>query len=148
MLKNQKNDYRLDDHVEPVHYDLTVTPHLENFTFIGSVSIHIEAKFEGINAITLMRENLDIKSVNLQHNGRNIALENQYFNEVTDKWTLALSENLIENEVYELHIDYSGIIGEGREGLFRSFYWENGKRKWLVSTQFQPTKSRNVFPGL
>lgn len=148
MLKNQRIDYRLDDHVEPVHYDLTVTPHLENFTFDGSVAIRIKAKFDGISAITLMKENLCIKSVNLQHNGREIALENQYFNEITDKWTLALSENLIKNEVYALQIDYSGIIGEGREGLFRSSYQESGKRKWLISTQFQPTKSRNVFPGL
>lgn len=145
LLENQNENYRLDGLIQPEHYDLTITPHFENFTFNGTVIIHLEAKVEGVSSINLLKENLNIEKFTLFKDWKEVPIMSEYYNELTDKWTIVLAKSL-ENGTHTLRIDYSGVIGTEREGLFRSDYWENGRRKLLVATQFQPTKARNLFP--
>ena len=51
----------LPDSVRPVHYDLTLTPDFENFTFAGEVDITVRMA-PGTSEIVLNCAEIDIKS--------------------------------------------------------------------------------------
>ena len=45
-----------------------------------------------------------------------------------------------------LFISYDSQLNTTLGGLYRSFYEENGKRRWLALTDFEPTGARHAFP--
>nr|CAD7575715.1 unnamed protein product [Timema californicum] len=47
---------------------------------------------------------------------------------------------------YRLHLNYKGYHREDMAGFYRSYYYKNGVKRWLASTQFQPTSARRAFP--
>jgi aminopeptidase N len=67
------------------------------------------------------------------------------YDEVTDKWTINLEQNLTLTQ-HILTVSYLGFMRDDMEGFYRSYYMENGKKVWMASTQLQQTEARRAFP--
>lgn len=69
--ENYIADYTLPRNVKPLHYDLTLIPDLEQFTFEGEESIRVRIVGNDVRQITIHTLFLDIKEVTFitQENG-------------------------------------------------------------------------------
>lgn len=143
-------NYRLSGDVVPSHYQVTLTPHLDNWTFDGHVIIHVQAKVASLQAITLHANILDIKTVKVYlpaaptddlYAGMSTTYE-----QTTHKLTIPVNRNLVTDTTYYIEIEYSGEMRDDMAGFYRSTYMENGVEKRLGSTQFQTTSARRAFP--
>jgi len=47
---------------------------------------------------------------------------------------------------YRLRLKFSGVLGTGLEGFYRSSYREGNVTRWVAATQFQATDARRAFP--
>lgn len=54
------NEYRLPGNVKPTHYDLTLRPDLEQFTFDGEASIRVNIQGDSVRQITIHQLDLSI----------------------------------------------------------------------------------------
>lgn len=76
-------------------------------------------------------------------------LNTQYtYNNITEIITINSETDLVINSNYMLSIDFTGDLDlVDMKGVYRSEYInENGKKIYLVTTQFQATHARNGFP--
>lgn len=145
--------YRLPTDIAPTHYDIDLTTNLtlkdpkeDSFIFHGTVKI----KFKVLNAVSNIvlhkHRELSILSHSLQMKDSNFTSSAQMFDSISEKWNLHFNTTLIQSENYVLTISYSGLINGDMKGFYRSYYYENGNKMWLATTQFQSTSARRAFP--
>jgi aminopeptidase N len=146
------NKYRLPRGISVSKYEIEITPYFEDigsnaaFTFDGKVVITLSTTWTNVSAIILHASNLDVKSLVLQ-NGDTTIPTNPFGHEVdTDKLIIRLDENLEENVNYTLTMQYIGKLEDNLRGFYRSSYIEESGKKWLGTTQFQPSDARSAFP--
>lgn len=151
-------NYRLSTDVKPIHYDLMLTPYFvtegshQPFTFDGMVSIQLQATRAGVNQIQLHMNDLIITDWFLR-DGTVSASDGVFvaadYEELTHKWTIPLNTGFVMDptKVYTLTISYTGFLREDMNGFYRSYYYENGVKQWMATTQFQMTESRRAFPN-
>ncbi|XP_077287766.1 membrane alanyl aminopeptidase-like [Arctopsyche grandis] len=66
--------------------------------------------------------------------------------EIFDFWTINFDDSLPVNDEVKIEISYNGILHNNNFGFYKSYYKEDGKIKWLATTQFEPTHARKAFP--
>lgn len=149
MIKNKKS-VRLSNYISPIHYNLTIKPDLESFTFSGKEIIKIKINKE-VKQITLHSKDLDIETVkyiNLSaqagKSGEQFSIKITY--DMRKETTTFYFKNKIEKGQGELSIVFSGIITENLRGLYKSKYVLDGKEKYIATTQFEATDARRAFP--
>jgi aminopeptidase N len=147
----------------PTHYDLVYdTIDFVNFTFSGHVSIHGTALSSDCRSIKLHALSLQLTSASLSlmsagssgsdkhlvlataHEFR-YHLRNQTCDVVfSDDTVIAPGQN------YCLICAFCGILNDQMRGLYRSAYMrsDNGVRRYMATTQFEPTDARRAFPCL
>lgn len=113
-------DYRLPTHVAPVHYELTLEPLFDSFTFNGVASIQVEVTEEA-NNITLHANQLTITNVTVRNSSSEFqvaAVSND-----TDKQFLIIqfSSNIAVGDYY-LDITYVGELNSNNRGFYRGNY--------------------------
>jgi puromycin-sensitive aminopeptidase len=147
MKPNPKNKVQLEKHISPIHYNLTLAPDLESFTFSGKEIIKIKIDKE-IKQITLHSKDIDIETVKINSKGGKNA--EQFSTKIeydTEKETATFYfKNKIKKGNGELSIVFSGIINEGLRGFYKSKYNLDGKEKYIATTQFEATDARRAFP--
>ncbi|KAI1317204.1 Aminopeptidase 2 mitochondrial [Mortierella claussenii] len=140
----------LPTNVRPTHYDLTLTPDLTHFTFLGHVLINLDVN-KPTTAITLNSNQLDITSARLT----NLALKTESSQEATDitldssneTATFTFAEELQPGSTAVLHIHFKGILNDSMNGFYRSsFKDEEAKTHYIATTQFEATDARKAFP--
>ncbi|XP_052869863.1 aminopeptidase N [Anopheles cruzii] len=167
---------RLPRSIEPIAYDIQLTPWLEedNFTFTGTVEILIRVK-ERCNNVTLHAAALRIFDATVarhriaspedpadlseeetdepDHNSTGTDFAEQFVEidhnvTVASKqfYVLVLKEDLEQGAQYVVRIRYEGILNDYLQGFYRSSYTANNETKWIATTQFQPTDARRAFP--
>lgn len=149
-------DYRLATTVWPQHYVVEVTPYFSNehgkqqFTFDGKVDITLSSNVRDVREITLHSNELkisqDIKLRDAITPSTIIKIITQSYDPRTHKYTIGLGSSLPVGRKYVLSMLYVGKLNSDMKGFYRSSYEENGKIKWLATTQMQPTNARRVFP--
>lgn len=147
-------EYRLNDEVWPLHYDIELTPYFEDegdhkaFTFDGFAMITLKPTKNGVTKISLHKAQLNISSMFLKRadNSLDIPTGAVQFDEETDILTIPVNEPLSSSISYVLIFDYVGSLGVDMHGFYRSYYNVGGKKVWMASTQFQPTHARRAFP--
>ncbi|KAI9223610.1 aminopeptidase 2 [Blastocladiella britannica] len=136
----------LPKHILPTSYKLTVTPDLENFTFVGHVDILLHTAAE-TEYIELNAHKLQIQSATVSTRGHSYKAGPAEYNEETQTVKLPLEATLAAGlDDVVLAIDFTGLIGDDMSGFYRSNYEDEGVKKTMVSTQFEAVDARKAFP--
>ena len=142
----------LPDNVRPVHYDLTLTPNFDDFTFDGEVDITVRIR-PGTTEITLNCAEIDIKSAAVswsdtdgQHaqDASSIAYDAE-----AETATIGIAgtpaDGLVGNQ--HLRMTFTGELNDKLRGFYRSQYTNpEGETAYLATTQFEATDARRSLP--
>lgn len=134
----------LPTNVKPLHYDLTLEPLFDSFTFNGEVAIKLHVN-ERTNFVTLNCLEIEIKQAAI--NDLAIAADAITFDEDKQTATFTLADHLVEGAEAVLTIKFVGQLNDKMAGFYRSSYQENGRTKYLATTQMEPTDCRRAFPS-
>lgn len=146
---------RLPRNTIPKSYDIKLIPFLieDNFTFIGEVTILVEIVEESRN-ITLHSMELIINEVNLYFlnstNNNNTKESIQITNkrhDIPNQFYIIETDTKLSKGFYQLHFKYEGALNDDLQGFYRSSYMSGNEKRWLATTQFQPTFFRSAVPS-
>ena len=126
----------------PLNYKLTFEPDLKKFTFTGLESISINCK-KSVNIITMNCAELKIKSC-IVKSGQKIIKSTPKINEKKEELQIKLGEKIQGSSTVDL--EFEGILNDRLLGFYRSKYQQNGKTKYLATTQFEAADARRAFP--
>ena len=139
-------DFRLPRSVVPSHYEITVEPDLDAFTFIGSEIVDVDV-FDPVVEVVLNALDIVISNGELVHpaTGRRIGFS-VFYDAAAERATLRLTETA-EPGQWQLHLEFSGELNDELHGFYRSTYTdESGIRKIVATTQFESTHARRAIP--
>ncbi len=128
--------------VIPVNYTLEFEPVFKNFTFNGKETIIINCK-EHVNSITLHCAELKIKSCRVRHNGTSEKAITKI--DVKKEELIIIIKNKIKGNAF-VEIEFTGELNDRLLGFYRSQYKQNGKTKYLATSQFEAADARRAFP--
>ena len=128
--------------VNPINYNITFEPDLKKFTFNGIESITADCK-KLTNSITMHCAELKITSCKVTSKGK-IIKSSPKTNEKKEELEIKLSEK-IKGEI-TIDLKFQGILNDRLLGFYRSQYTQNGKTKYLATTQFEAADARRAFP--
>lgn len=57
-----------------------------------------------------------------------------------------LNNDMVKGKEYRLFMEFTGPLKTDLKGFYLSSYEENGQKRYLATTQFQPTDARKAFP--
>jgi len=126
----------------PINYKLTFEPDLKKFTFDGLESISINCK-KSVNIITMNCAELKIKSC-IVKSGKKIIKSTPKINEKREELQIKLGEKI--RGLCTVDLEFEGILNDRLLGFYRSKYQQNGKTKYLATTQFEAADARRAFP--
>nr|CAD7423005.1 unnamed protein product [Timema monikensis] len=147
----KQQNYRLPTHIVPYHYNVVLQPNLDDdtFQFTGRVEISFNVT-ETTDRIQLHANDLEIDNTTIAVEPLTIWGEFDNFTTTVDSlrhiYDIKLSDYLLTGHRYRLHLNYKGYHREDMAGFYRSYYYRNGVKRWLASTQFQATSARRAFP--
>ena len=125
----------------PLNYKLTFEPDLKKFTFDGLESISINCK-KSANVITMNCAELKIKSC-IVKSGQKIIESTPKINEKKEELQIKLGEKI--RGLCTVDLEFEGILNDRLLGFYRSKYQQNGKTKYLATTQFEAADARRAF---
>ena len=128
--------------VIPINYALTFEPDLKKFIFSGTETITADCK-KPTNIISMNCAELKIISCNIRSKGTFIK-STPILNEKKEEIQIKLDKK-IKGKV-TITIEFQGILNDRLLGFYRSQYQQNGKTKYLATTQFEAADARRAFP--
>lgn len=137
----------LPTNVKPVHYDLTLEPDFEKFTYEGTVIIDLNVN-EDTNSISLNTSELDIHTSEIIVDGA-VVTSTPVVSYDKDKQvsTVKFNETIPAGSKAQLKQTFTGILNDNMAGFYRSSYkTANGGTGYIASTQMEPTDARRAFP--
>lgn len=141
--------FRLPRSANPDHYDLYLNPDLKEKTFSGHVTIHISSS-ESRNHFLVHTKWLTISKTELlrvenQNQCQPVKVIESFEYEPNEYWVVRTEA--VEAGQFRLKIEFSGSLTKGILGYYYSDYTDdNGKKKGLATTKFEPTYARRAFP--
>src|SRR3990167_8780239 len=121
---------------------LEFEPVFKNFTFNGKEIITVNCK-EHVNLITLHCAELKIRSCHVRHNG----ISEKAITKTDGKkeeLTIIIKKKIKGTAFVE--IAFTGELNDRLLGFYRSQYKQNGKTKYLATSQFEAADARRAFP--
>ncbi|EEP77622.1 aminopeptidase 2 [Uncinocarpus reesii 1704] len=133
--------------VKPVHYDLTLEPDLEKFTYEGTVVIDLDI-VEDSTSITLNSVDLDIHSTTIiPENGSEFKASSISLDSDKQTATVKLDQTMRAGSKIKMTQKFSGKLTDHMAGFYRCSYKDAaGNTKYIASTQMEPTDARRAFP--
>ncbi|MEM3252821.1 MAG: M1 family metallopeptidase [Candidatus Micrarchaeaceae archaeon] len=128
--------------IVPMNYSLSIKPNLKDFLFEGKVSIDATAT-KSARTISLNAKELKFISAHVESRGKRQAAKIK----MDKKQEAAIL--ILKEPVYgpiRISIEYAGIHNNKMYGFYRSEYYADGKKKYMLTTQFEPTDARAAFP--
>ncbi|OGK17879.1 hypothetical protein A2866_00485 [Candidatus Roizmanbacteria bacterium RIFCSPHIGHO2_01_FULL_39_8] len=129
--------------IKPINYKLIFEPDLKKFSFKGNEILLFEV-VDPTKKIELDLVELKITDCRLQINQRN-KIDSYQTDKQKEKLTIFLSQKL-EPGIYELFIEFTGILNDKLAGFYRSKYSDKGKEKYIATTQFEAADAKRAFP--
>ena len=126
----------------PINYQLTFEPDLKKFTFFGTETITVSYK-KPTNKITMHCAELKIKSCIVKSED-DIISSAPKTNEEKEELSIKLSKKI--KGTVTISLEFQGILNDRLLGFYRSQYKQNGKTKYLATTQFEAADARRAFP--
>uniref|UniRef100_A0A1A7WCQ1 Leucyl/cystinyl aminopeptidase n=1 Tax=Iconisemion striatum TaxID=60296 RepID=A0A1A7WCQ1_9TELE len=138
--------FRLPRSINPLSYELTLTPDLDAMTFTGTTVIYMSV-LHNTKRIVLHGANLNILKATFKlgdgpsHNVT--VLEYKPRQQIAVKF----DEELKVGQLCVLTLDYSANFSHTYDGFYNSSYTDkDGKKRVLAATQFEPLSARKAFP--
>ncbi|KYM94195.1 Aminopeptidase N [Cyphomyrmex costatus] len=143
---------RLPNNTIPIHYNINLTPYLEegNFTFYGESNTNIEIRYASLK-INLHSRDLEInETATTLINDKDTVYKpmTHIQNNVTNILTLNFDVELSPG-FYVLNMKFAGHLLEpiSNQGGFLKFpINKENVTKWLATTYFEPNNAKRVFP--
>ncbi|KAL1998632.1 hypothetical protein VTN02DRAFT_5868 [Thermoascus thermophilus] len=137
----------LPTNVKPLHYDLTLEPNFDKFTYEGTVIIDLDV-VEDTNSISLNSNQIDIHSTTVLVGGSVVASNPEVsYNKDSHVLTLKFADTIPAGSKAQLKHTFTGYLNDNMAGFYRSSYkGKNGETKYIASTQMEPTDARRAFP--
>lgn len=132
--------------MEPISYDIKLTPNLETFTFTGSENIAVNV-VSATTEIKLHAKELYCSSATFTGADGKSSEAVEINTHLADTvLTLVFPAALSEGEG-TLGLIFTGEINNQMAGFYRSQYDDaTGAKKWMGSTQFESLDARRAFP--
>ena len=138
------NKKRLPQSTYPIRYEVELDVDLDNFSYNGKELIDIEV-VESTNEIVLNCIGIDVISAKIQNNKQEISLSIIYIEE--DEKIIFQSKDALSKGQYKLYLEFKSVITDDLKGFYKSSYTsQDGEKKWIATTQFEPTAARSAFP--
>ena len=135
--------------VRPTHYDLVLTPDLNEATFTGEVGIEVTVA-AAVNEIVLNSTQLEYESARYVATGSTAATRVASaidLDEDEETATFKFKGAPIEPGSGRLNIVFKGILNDQLHGFYLSSYpADDGTTKLMATTQFEATDARRCFP--
>lgn len=128
---------KLYDTFKPKHYDLNIAINHADRTFSGIVKITGKLTPES-NLVTLHAKDLKITNATINNKPAT------YTHGAQDVLALQPLDPLSGEIVAE--VSFEGKITDGMSGMYPCYFEHEGKKKWLIATQFESHHAREVFP--
>ncbi|CAF9915598.1 Aminopeptidase 2 mitochondrial [Imshaugia aleurites] len=137
----------LPTNVKPLHYDLTLEPNFEKFSYEGTVVIDLDVK-EDTTSISLNTLKVDIHSTKISASGNEVTSSPKLaYNEDNQMTTISFDKSLPAGSKAQLTHTFTGYLNDKMAGFYRSSYKDKeGKTQYIASTQMEPTDARRAFP--
>ncbi|KAJ1970963.1 hypothetical protein H4R35_005551, partial [Dimargaris xerosporica] len=140
----------LPTNVKPLHYDLELTPDLEQFVFQGRVAVKLEV-VKATSVITLNADDLQIQSAHVVQDvaktEQKLAADNISYDAAKQRAVLNFAQELPAGSQATLFMEFTGVLNDLMTGFYRSTYTDDqGNKKVMAVTQFEPTDARRAFP--
>ena len=135
----------LPENVRPRHYQITLQPDMEKFTFDGLEVIDLDIT-EATSEIVLNADEMQVHAATLIQNGgsqraASIALDGEQ-----ETVTLTFA-NPAGPGPAQLDLRFTGELNDKLRGFYRSQYVNpEGETAYLATTQFEATDARRAFP--
>ncbi|QIX00043.1 hypothetical protein AMS68_005560 [Peltaster fructicola] len=144
---NTQNREVLPTNVKPLHYDLTLEPDLEKFTFRGTVAIELDV-VEDTTSVSLNTLELEIQEAKVTSAGKTVSSSPKLsYNEDTQTTKVEFDQHIPAGSKAMLTLNFTGALNDNMAGFYRSSYkGSNGEEKYLATTQMEPTDARRAFP--
>ena len=126
----------------PINYQLSFEPDLKKFTFTGSEIISIDCK-KPTKVITMHCAELKILSCQVK-SGNEIIQSSPKTVEKDEQLQITLEKKI--KGISTINLEFQGILNDRLLGFYRSQYKQNGKTKYLATTQFEAADARRAFP--
>ncbi|KAL7752420.1 hypothetical protein RI367_001954 [Sorochytrium milnesiophthora] len=135
----------LPHNVRPSHYDLTLRPDLENFTFTGVEEITV-AVLEETDTIVLNAIDLDVKSATIAFGQGTYDSAAPTYNKDEQTVTFKFPVYVSKGQTLVLRIVFEGVLNDQMVGFYRSGYEVDGEKKYMAVTQFEAIDCRRALP--
>ncbi|KAF3062328.1 Aminopeptidase 2, mitochondrial [Daldinia childiae] len=136
----------LPTNVIPRHYDVTLEPNFEKFTFDGKVLIDFDVQ-EDSKSISLHSLQIDIHSANIKSGNSIISSSSAITYDESKQITSIELKDAIPKGKAQLEIKYSGQLNDQMAGFYRSTYKKpDGSEGVLATTQMEANDCRRAFP--
>jgi aminopeptidase 2 len=133
----------LPTNLKPIHYDVTLEPDFEKFTFEGKVLIDLDVVKDS-KTISLNTVDIKIHSTSVHADG---VLVNDTptlsYDKDTQTTVIDLGKELKEGQKVQLLHTYTGELNDNMAGFYRS---KRKDGKYLAVTQFEATDARRALP--
>ncbi|KAF2033830.1 hypothetical protein EK21DRAFT_108620 [Setomelanomma holmii] len=137
----------LPTNVKPIHYDLTLEPNFEDFTYEGKVTIDLDVD-EDTTSISLNTNEVTIHSTKVTTGDQTISDSPTVSHDADSETTkVSFEKTISKGSKAKLTMTFSGILNDKMAGFYRSsFKAANGSTTYLATTQMEPTDARRAFP--
>jgi aminopeptidase N len=134
---------KLPKDVRPLAYRIHLAPDLDKLTFVGDEQVDIDVA-KPTDTVILNAVGLDFRKVALQ--GEDGAQADVTVDDKRQTASLHFPHALVSGR-HTLAIAYSGKISAQPAGIYYADYDAPGGRKRMLTTQFEATDARRMFPG-
>ncbi|CAH6720150.1 alanine/arginine aminopeptidase [[Candida] jaroonii] len=129
----------LSNSLEPTNYDISLEPNFTDFTFNGEIVVDLKCNepSKDIQLNTSEIEYFTIKVDDVEIDAKDYSIDE------------SLERLIINHEVskdVKLYIKFKGILNDNMCGFYKSSYEEDGKTKYLATTQMEAVDCRKAFP--
>ncbi|XP_036619402.1 glutamyl aminopeptidase [Trichosurus vulpecula] len=143
--------FRLPTHINPVHYDLEVKPVMEEDTYTGTVTIHINVTQSSKYLWLHLRETWITEPFPTlkKSSGEEVPVTQCFEYTAQEYVVIELEEELPPNDgdsTYLLTMNFKGWLNGSLVGFYRTTYTEDGVTKSIAATDHEPTDARKSFP--
>ena len=136
----------LPSYVKPLHYAISLEPSFETFKFDGHVKVDLDVN-NSTSELLLNSLDIDIRSAFIQVGDSSRRSTDIIYDAKRQTVLLKFDEQLKANSKATLSMAYQGTLNDIMAGFYRSSYIaEDGSKKWIATTQMEPTDCRRALP--
>lgn len=126
----------------PRNYVLEFEPNLRNFTFSGRETISVDCPAP-VSVLRLHAAELDITKSSVTLDGEILPVRIK-LDAKSEQLRVFLGRRVSGR--LELNLEFTGVLNDRLLGFYRSRYKQDGRTKYLATTQFEAADARRAFP--